>query len=129
MLLLSVIGNLGADAKVISANGRTFVSFNVAQNDKYKDANGVEHEETTWISCAYNGKADNILPWLRKGKQVFCMGRCSVRVYDSPKAHTKVAGINMSVERIELLGGGEAKEGADSNQATETTIEDANAPF
>lgn len=129
MLILSVIGNLGADAKVVNANGREFVSFNVAQNDKYKDANGTEHEETTWISCAYNGKADKILPFLRKGKQVFCMGRASVRIYDSPKAKTKVAGINLTVERLELLGGGEPKQ-EDTKQPDQTTTdENAGLPF
>lgn len=105
MLQVSVIGHLGADAKVKSANGKQFVSFNVAHTDVWQDEKQVKHEETTWVSCALNGNGGNVLPYLKRGQQVFCQGRASLRVYSSKKARAMVAGVNLSVDRIELVGG------------------------
>lgn len=104
MLQFQVIGNLGADARVEEANGRKFVSFNVGHNERWTDDRGNAHESTSWISCALNGDGGNLLPHLVKGRQVYVSGRGSVRVYSSPKTHRMEAGINISVERIELIG-------------------------
>ncbi len=98
------VGNLGANARVETANGRQFLSFHVGDNRRWKDDNGVDHEETTWVSCAYNGKFDNLLPYLVKGQLVCVIGRISTRIYSSEKQRRMVAGINMAVDRIELLG-------------------------
>lgn len=104
MLQLQVIGHLGADARVESANGKPFVSFRVAHSGSWTAADGVKHETTTWISCALNGDGGNVLPYLKKGQLVFLQGRPSTRVYSSPKLRQMVAGINLSVDRIELVG-------------------------
>lgn len=105
MLNYEVIGNLGSDAKVEEANGRKFVSFNVGHNDRWSDESGQVYEQTIWISCAMNGDGGKLLPFLKKGKAVFVRGRGSVRVYSSPKERRMVAGLNVSVDRLELLGG------------------------
>lgn len=105
MLQFQVIGNLGADAEVVNHNGSKFVSFNVAHTDRWTDENGNERSATQWVSCAYSGHYESILPFLKKGKQVYVSGRGSVRVYSSPKERRMVAGCNIAVERIELLGG------------------------
>lgn len=100
-----IIGNLGADARVENNNGRPFVSFNVGHNDRYTDANGVEHNSTQWISCALNGDGGRLLPYLKKGRAVYVEGRCSTRVFSSEKLRRMVAGVNVSVDHLELLGG------------------------
>lgn len=103
MLKFTAIGNLGADARIEDNQGRKFVSFNVGHNDRYTDQNGQVRESTTWISCALNGDGGNLLPYLTKGKLVYVEGRGSVRVYSSPTLRKMVAGVNISVDRIELL--------------------------
>lgn len=105
MLQLNVIGHLGADAEVKEANGKKFVSFNVAHTEKWTGADNVRHESTTWVSCALNGDGQNILPYLKRGTCVFVQGRAQLRVYSSAKARAMVAGVNLSVDRIELVGG------------------------
>lgn len=105
MLQVQIIGNLGADAEVKTANGRSFVSFNVAHTEKWTGADGTEHEDTTWVSCALSGDGGRVLPYLKRGTCVYCHGRASLRVYSSKKARTMVAGLNLSVDRIELVGG------------------------
>ena len=105
MLQFHVIGNLGSDARVEESNGRKFVSFNVAHTDRFTDADGKEHEQTQWISCALNGDGGQLLQYLKKGKAVYVSGRGSARIYSSPKLKMMVAGLNLSVDRLELLGG------------------------
>lgn len=105
MLQFQVIGNLGADAKIVNENGKPFVSFNVGHNDRWTDAQGFQHDTTTWVSCAMNGDGGNLLPYLKKGRVVYVVGRGSARVYSSEKQRGMVAGLNLMVDRLELVGG------------------------
>lgn len=104
MELFFVIGNLGSDAEYKCENGSEFIKFNVAETRRWTDANHVQHEETIWNSCIMHGKNEKLLPFLTKGTKVFVMGRGSTRVYSSPKERRMVAGINISVDRVELIG-------------------------
>lgn len=105
MLKFALIGNLGSDARVEEHNGHKFVSFNVAHNDRYQGADGTMTESITWVSCALNGDGGKLLPYLVKGRQVYVEGKGSTRVYSSPTLRRIVAGLNIAVDRIELIGG------------------------
>jgi len=52
MQKLVIIGNLGNDSKIVSSKngGESFVSFSVACNEAYKNAEGTNVEKTTWLS-------------------------------------------------------------------------------
>lgn len=69
MLQLSVIGNLGRDAEVKHIGERDYIAFNVASTEK---ENG--EEVTRWNSVLASNN-QNIIPYLRKGQQVFVSGR------------------------------------------------------
>lgn len=103
MLLVSLIGNIGSDARVEKNNGRPFVSFSVGHNDTWTDQQGVTHTSVQWCSCALNGDGGKLLQYLKKGKSVFVLGRATLRVYSSEKERRLVAGMNISVDRVELL--------------------------
>lgn len=105
MLELNLIGNLGADAQVKDFEGRKAVCFNVAHTDRWEDENGQKYETTTWVSCIWNGDGGRTLPYLKRGATVFLSGPCSTRVYSSPKEHRMVAGLNLRVNHLELVGG------------------------
>lgn len=104
MLTTIVIGNLGANAEFHSENGNEFVSFKVAHTDRYKGSDGQDKEETVWVSCVLNGRADKLLQYLTKGTKVCVVGDASVRTYHSKKMQRLVAGINVFVRQIELIG-------------------------
>lgn len=105
MAKIEFIGNLGSDAQVQEQNGQKFVTFNVADTQRYTDANGVLHESTQWISCVLNGDGGRLLQHLVKGKTVFVRGAMSTRVFNSAKHHCMMAGVNCNVREIELVGG------------------------
>ena len=106
MQKLICIGNLGADAEVKVINGSEFTTFKVADTNKWKNQEtGETKETTTWISCIKDGKSENLLPYLKKGVKVYVEGRPQYRVYSSEKARAMVAGVDLSVHAIELVGG------------------------
>lgn len=105
MLQLTIIGNLGADAEVKEVNGKKFVSFNVAHTERWVDDTGTIHESTQWVGCALSGDGGNLLQYLKRGTTIYAVGRLKTRVYSSEKARAMVAGLDLSVQHIELVGG------------------------
>lgn len=105
MLQISLVGALGADAEKRTANGHDFISFNVASTERFTKADGTQAENTTWVSCTLNGDGGKLLQYLRRGTIVYVSGRGSTRVYSSPKERRMVAGVNLMVDAIELVGG------------------------
>ncbi len=103
MLQAIAIGHIGRDAECKSANGREFTTFRIAHTDRWTDDAQQVHEETTWIDVIINGRP-NVLPYLRKGQQVFVSGNMSVRVYSSAKDRCMKAGMTINARQIELLG-------------------------
>lgn len=132
MLKLCVIGNLGADAELKNFNGRDCVSFRVAHTHKFTKADGTLVETTTWVSCLLNGRAEKLLPYLRKGQKVYVDGDAELRVYSSAKTHQMEAGISISVRNVELCGSNaqssqQAAEQQPDSEQTQTNTEDV--PF
>lgn len=117
MIRIEMIGNLGADAELKDNNGRKFVSFRLAHTDKWKNSQtGQDNVSTVWASCAINGDAHNLLPYLKKGVKVFVRGSVQLNMYSSPKTHQMECGLNIAVWEIELCGG--QREAAASDSST-----------
>ena len=104
MLQSFVIGYLGADAEVKGENGKEFTTFRVAHSERWKGADGVEHDTTQWVDVILNGKP-NVVEYLKAGTLVYAAGHCKLRCYSSEKARGFIAGITISAVTIELLGG------------------------
>lgn len=107
MLIVEVIGNIGADAVVKDFNGQKFISFSVAHTERYTDGQGTKRERTTWVSCLKYGESA-VLGYLKKGTRVFVRGELSAKVYEAN--HTQQVGINCRVRELELLGGSRAEQ-------------------
>lgn len=104
MIIVNVIGRIGANAEVKTMNGKEFTTFRVAHSDRWKDEAGNTHENTMWVDCVYSGKI-GALEYLTKGTQVFVTGSASLRIYSSKKDKCMKAGLTINVRSVELLGG------------------------
>ena len=104
MLNSSLIGHLGADAECKNSNGNEFITFRVANTDKWTDEAGQVHETTTWVDCVMSGKP-KVFEFLKKGQQVFVSGSVTLRVYSSAKEKKMKAGLTINVKQLELIGG------------------------
>lgn len=105
MLKIEVVGNLGADARIMESNGSKFVSFRVASVDRWTTESGEKKESVSWIDCTYNNVESKIVEYLKTGQKVFIRGNGSTRVYSSQKERRMMAGLKCAVSEIELLGG------------------------
>ena len=103
MLKLLVIGHLGKDATVNQVNGKNVINFTVAHSEKYKDAQGVQVDRTTWVDCAYWSDRTAIAPYLKKGSQVYVEGTPDVRSYTTNDGRVG-ATLTLRVLNIQLIG-------------------------
>lgn len=53
MNTICIVGNIGQDARHITTNGADFISFSIADSERWKDANGEARERTTWLSLIH----------------------------------------------------------------------------
>jgi len=104
MLEIAIIGNLTSDAAIKDWNGKSFLSFSVAENQSYTGADGVKREKTTYISCLkpIRGEGGNLAQYLKKGTQVFVRGRASAKVFTRNDG-TVDASLNCSADHVQLL--------------------------
>lgn len=101
MLNFNVIGNLAADAEVKNFSSGDYVCFRVAHN--FRTADGAE--KTLWVSCFLRGTGGKLMEYLKKGALVFVCGRGSARTFSSHVTKQFEVGLDIQVDRIELLGG------------------------
>lgn len=105
MFKVELIGNLGADAEVVTANGSKFISMRIAHTDKWTGEDGVSHEETSWHSVTMSNADSKVLPFLKQGTKIFVRGNARVRVYSSPKDRCMKGECVVSAHEVELVGG------------------------
>ena len=98
MVSIEIIGNIGADAKKVDANGSEFVSFNVCDNRKVGDT-----ETSMWYGCALNRCSPNLMKYLVKGQQVFVRGIPRFRIFDSALHHCKMVAVDVIVNELHLV--------------------------
>lgn len=104
MLKLQVIGNVGNDAEIKEHNGEKFLTFDLASNRSYKDAAGVKHTVTTWISCTY--KRTEAGPYLKKGTTIYAEGYPTINAYHSQKNNAPAANFQLRISNLTFCGGG-----------------------
>lgn len=107
-LQTTVIGYLGKDAWINETNGKKVVNFSVAYTEKYKNAQGVDTEKTTWVECAMWEK-EKVAPFLLKGTLVQCIGRPSTNAFVNKQGEL-MSSLKLGVISLQLLSSGK-KEG------------------
>ena len=114
MVSIEVIGNLGADVRKVDNNGASFYSFNVCDNRK---VNGTEVSQ--WYGCNLNKVSDKLLPYLKKGQQVFVRGIPRYRIFDSAVHHCKMVAVDILVNEIQLVGAAPSEEEQEDDQESD----------
>lgn len=101
LLELHLIGHLGRDAVANTVNGKTVLNFSVAHTDKYKDLQGNQREQTTWVSCSMWDKP-NLQQYLKKGTLVYLRGKPEIRMYQSNTGEHR-ADMRLRIMDLKLL--------------------------
>lgn len=77
-----LIGNLGKDAETRhTPSGTAVTSFTLATSYRAKDQTGEWTDKTDWHDVVV-WRAENVAPYLKKGKRVFVEGRLQTRSWE-----------------------------------------------
>lgn len=111
MIILSVIGNLGADVEVKEINGKRYASMRIASTQKRGGNN-----TTTWVSVLAT-YSENLMPYLKKGQSVYVNGEGDVKTYQTKDGRTGVD-VSLFASAITLCGKSEnGHQHAENDQA------------
>ncbi|GAB4044641.1 single-stranded DNA-binding protein [Spirosoma litoris] len=102
MQRVMLIGNVGQDATIKSGNGNEFITFSVAVNERFKNRDGIEVEQTQWYNCLYQPKTMAVAQYLKKGTRVYVEGKPNVTTYKNKNNETAVD-FGVQVRGLELL--------------------------
>ena len=86
-----LIGRLGQNPELKKTeNGKKVLRFSLATDESYKNAEGQKVTEATWHNIvAWNGLAELLEKYLKKGSRIALEGRISYRSYEDKKGETK----------------------------------------
>ena len=100
-----LVGHLGKDAETkFTPSGVSMTRFSVATSRRFKDqTTGEWKEETDWSNVIL-WRAENVAPYLTKGKQVYVEGRLQTRSYEDKEGQKKYS-TEVVADDVILLGG------------------------
>lgn len=105
MIVMHLIGNLGKDATSNNVSGKNVINFSVAHTESWNNAQGEKQQKTTWVDCSYWTDKTGILPYLKKGTQVYIEGQPDARAYLTKDSGEAIGTLQCRVRTVQLLGG------------------------
>lgn len=111
-----ITGNLTRDPELrTTPNGAPVCSFSVAVNRTYRDSNGEQKEDVSYIDCsAWNRLGEMINQYAKKGSAVLVSGRLDQRSWEDKNGGGKRSRVEIVAEDFNFLGGG-ARDGGNSS--------------
>ena len=101
---VNLIGAVGNDPEVRTLQGGAKVaSFRLATTERYKDRDGNQKEQTEWHSITvWNGKADFVEKYVKKGNNLFISGKLSTRQWTDQSGNKRYT-TEVVAENIQML--------------------------
>ena len=102
-----ITGNLTRDPELRSTpNGASVCGFSVAVNRVYKDSNGEQKEDVSYIDCSAWGRlGEMISQYAKKGSAVLVSGRLDQRSWEDKNGGGKRSRVEIVAEDFNFLGG------------------------
>lgn len=124
-----ITGNITRDPELRSTpNGASVCSFSVAVNRTYRDANGENKEEVSFIDCsAWNKLGEMIAQYAKKGSGVLVSGRLSQRSWEDKNGGGKRSRTEIVVEDFNFTGSS-SRDGGSSNNNYSSSSSSQEAP-
>ena len=122
-----ITGNLTRDPELRSTpNGASVCSFSVAVNRTYRDANGENKEDVSFIDCSAWGKlGEMIAQYAKKGSGVLVSGRLSQRSWEDKNGGGKRSRTEIVVEDFNFTGSAPSSRDNGSSYSAPATSESA----
>ena len=126
-----ITGNLTRDPELrTTPSGTSVCGFAVAVNRVYKDANGEQKEDVSFIDCSAWGKlGEMISQYAKKGSSVLVSGRLDQRSWEDKNGGGKRSRVEIVVEDFNFIGnrdGGSSS--GNSGSTSSSSSDDSNIP-
>ncbi len=104
-----LLGNLTRDVEMRStSNGQNVANFSLAVSRTWRDKDGQQQEQTSFINCVAWGKTGEIIAqYVKKGSPLLVSGRLDQRSYEDKDGNKRTA-VEVVVEDFTFVGGGQA---------------------
>ena len=121
-----ITGNLTRDPELrTTPNGASVCSFSVAVNRVYRDSNGEQKEDVSFIDCSAWGKlAEMISQYAKKGSGVLVSGRLDQRSWEDKTSGQKRSRVEIVVEDFNFTGAARDNNGPSIAAPTEAPASD-----
>ena len=125
-----LMGNLTRDPELnFLPNQTPVVDFGIACNDKYKDKEGVEHEDVLFADCkAFGRMAENINKFLSKGKPVLVEGKMASDSWEDRTTGAKRTKHYVKLQTFTFVGGRDGS-GSKSEPVASRPVATSDIPF
>jgi single-strand DNA-binding protein len=102
----NVTGNITHDLELVQTqSGGSILNFSVAVNENFKNKDGEKVEKTHFFNAvAFNGTAEVIAKYFKKGKPIELHGRLQQDTWDDKTTGDKRSAIKLVVDRWEFWG-------------------------
>ncbi len=110
---ITLIGNLGNEPELrYTPSGVPVVSFNLAVNKSWTDAEGGKQDKTVWFRVtAWRKLAEIAAQYLAKGKQILVVGEMEdARVFTDKEGNSR-ASLEVTAQTIKFLSRADASNG------------------
>ncbi len=99
-----LMGNLTRDPELKrTSNDMAVTQISIAVNRQYKDKNGEQVKETTYVDCeAWGRTAEVMAQYLSKGKPVFVEGRLKLDQWQDKDGNNR-SKLKMVIEKFEFI--------------------------
>lgn len=128
-----IVGNLTRDPELrTTPNGSSVCSFSVAVNRTYRDGNGEQREDVSFIDCSAWGKLGEMInQYAKKGTGVLVSGRLDQRSWEDKNTGQKRSRVEIVVEDFNFTSngnrdGGNAPYGGNFGDSSMTSDSSAN---
>lgn len=128
-----LMGNLTRDIEVrTTQGGQSVASFSLAVTRSWRDQNGQQQDQTSFINCVAWGKVGEIIAqYVQKGSPLLVSGRLDQRSYEDKEGNKRQA-VEVVVEDFNFVGGGRggdapsapASSSSSSSKSKDVVIED-----
>lgn len=118
-----LIGNLTRDPELkYTPKGTAACQIGMAVNRKWKDEQGQEKEEVTFLDVqAWGKQAEVIAQYLKKGAPLFVQGRLKLEEWEDKTTQKKMTKLRVVLESFQFLGTGGKQEGQPQRTAAPRT--------
>jgi single-strand DNA-binding protein len=108
-----IAGNLTRDPELrYTPSGMAIAKFGLAVNRRWKDQNGEQKEETTFVDVdAFGKQAELIGQYMKKGRPLLVEGRLRLDTWEDKQTQQKKSKLGVVLEGMTFLDSGNTREG------------------